>query len=338
MLYLGLDVHSKWSTVVGVQTETGELIERHRVPNEELGETIAALPAPRCGVLETGTQAWTLYRELRPLFAALHIVDPAQMWDRRRDHSAKTDRRDALRLAQALAEGKLKGEVWIPDEHIQELRVLERAKMRATRWVTKLTNELGSLLRSWGVELPRSLLSEPGQRLLQQVQLPPHSQRVLALWRELWERLQQVEEELEAAVRAEAKADPICQQLMSAPQVGPLTALVLRAEIGEIRRFARPQSLVQYCGLAPQVSQSSDTCHYGPLPPTGNRWRRYVLVLLANRIARSGTDNRLRRVYWRTLMRRDKHAAKIAVARKLVHLVWHLLSRGQTWQEQPAPE
>jgi transposase len=337
MLYLGLDVHSKWSTIVGVQAETGELIECHRVPNERLAETLAALPAPRCGVLETGTQAWTLYRALRPLCVELHVVDPAQMWDRRRDHSAKTDRRDALRLAQALAEGKLKGEVWIPDEHIQELRVLERAKIRATRWVTKLTNELGSLLRSWGVELPQSLLSERGRELLAQAQLPPHSQRVLALWKELWERLQQIEDELEAAVEAEAKADPVCQQLMTAPQVGPLTALVLRAEIGDIHRFVHAKPLVQYCGLAPQVFQSSDTCHYGPLPPTGNRWMRYVLVLLANRIARSGTDNRLRRVYWRTVMRRDKHAAKIAVARKLVHLVWHMLSKGQPWQEQPAP-
>jgi transposase len=337
MLYLGLDVHSKWSTVVGLQAETGELIERDRVPNERLGETVAALPAPRCGVLETGTQAWALYRQLRPLFAELHIVDAAQMWDRRRDHRAKTDRRDARRLAQALAEGKLKGEVWIPDEHIQELRVLERAKIRATRWVTKLTNELGSLLRAWGVDVPQSLLSERGRQVLAQTQLPPHSQRVLALWRELWERLQQVEEELEVAVSAEAAADPVCQCLMGVPQVGPLTALVLRAEIGDIGRFARAKSLVQYCGLAPQVSQSSDTCRYGPLPPTGNRWMRYVLVLLANRIARSGTDNRLRRLYWRSVMRRDKHAAKIAVARKLVHLLWHMLSRGQAWQEQPAP-
>jgi transposase len=320
---------------VGLKAETGEVLQRDRVAHADLPQVLATLPGPVQAVMETGTQAWTLYRQLRPLVAELFIVDPAQMWDRRRDRSAKTDRRDALRLAQALARGELKGVVWTPDEVTQELRVLGRAKVRASRWVTKLTNELGSLLRAWGVEAPTSLLSARGRGLLAQVQLPPHSQRVLTLWREIWERLQQMEDELEAAVAAAAKADPVCQQLLSAPQVGPLTALLVRAEVGDIRRFASPKSLVQYCGLAPQVLQSGDSCRYGPLPPSGNRWLRYVLVLLANRIARSGTDSRLRRLYWRTLARRDKNTAKIAVARKTAQLLWHLLSRGQAWQEPP---
>jgi len=334
MLYLGLDVHSKWSTVMGLNPETGEVIQRDRVANGELGETLAALPGPLCGVMETGTQAWTLYRQLRSRFAELYVVDASQMWDRRRDRSAKTDRNDALRLAQALARGELKGVVWIPEEPIQELRTLGRAKVRASWWVTKLTNELGSLLRSWGVALPTSLLSAAGKELLAEAQLPPRAQRVLTLWRELWERLQQVEQELEAMVKAEAEADPVCQQLMTAPQVGPLTALVIRAEVGDVARFASPKSLVRYIGLAPRVFQSGETCRYGSLPREGNRWLRYVLVLLANRIARSGTDSRLRQLYWRLHMRHDKNAAKIAVARKMTHLLWHLLTRGQVWQEQ----
>jgi transposase len=338
MLYLGLDVHSKWSTLVALRRETGELMEWDRVPNEALGETLAALGEPLEGVMETGTQAWVLYRQLRGHFVKLHVVDAATMWDRRRDRSAKTDRRDALRLAQALAKGELEGEVWIPDEHTQELRVLGRAKVRTSRWVTKLTNELGSLLRSWGVPVPQSLLSAAGARLVAEAQLPPHSQRVLTLWRELWERLQEIERELMAAVEAEAKADPVCQQLMTIPQVGALTALITRAEIGDIGRFRNPKALVSYIGLAPQVFQTSETRRYGALPPSGNRWLRYVLVLLANRLARSGTNNRLHQLYWRTCLRHDRNSAKIVVARKVAHLLWHLLSRGEEWQEEPVRE
>ncbi len=110
----------------------------------------------------------------------------------------------------------------------------------------------------------------------------------------------------------------------------------MRAEVGDISRFASPKSLVAYIGLAPQIFQSGESCRYGPLPPSGNRWLRYVLVLLANRIARSGKDNRLRQLYWRTLMRHDKNTAKIAVARKMAHLLWYVLTRDQAWQEQPA--
>ena len=34
MLYIGLDVHSKWMTMMGFDPETGEIISRERVPNE----------------------------------------------------------------------------------------------------------------------------------------------------------------------------------------------------------------------------------------------------------------------------------------------------------------
>ncbi len=56
MLYIGLDVHSKWSTVMGVNAETGEVVQRDRVPNGELRETLTALPGPLHGVMETGTR------------------------------------------------------------------------------------------------------------------------------------------------------------------------------------------------------------------------------------------------------------------------------------------
>jgi transposase len=337
MLYLGLDVHSKWSTVMALNKETGEVLRLRRVPNEQLTEALRALEGPLQGAMETGTQAWVLYRELRPLFRELFVVDPAQMWDRRGKRSPKTDERDALGLAEALARDQLKGVVWIPDETTQELRVLGRAKVRASRWVTKLTNEVGSLLRSWGVELPVSLLSAEGRRLLAQVQLPARSQRVLALWEEAWELFGRIEQELQKMVEAEAAADPVCRQLQSVPQIGALTALIVRAEVGDIARFKAPDSLVAYAGLAPQVFQSGDSCRYGPLPPGGNHWLRYVLVLLGNRVARSGTNQRLHQLYWRTCLRRDKYVAKIVVARKMAHLLWYLLTRGETWQEAPAP-
>ena len=238
MLYLGLDVHSRWTTLRGFDPETGEIVERVRISNEPevMAAVLRELPGPLHGVMESGTSAWAMYRALEPCFARLVIADPAQLWDRKRDRSAKTDRRDALRMAQKLHRGEITG-IYVPDEHTQDLRVLVRGKVRATRWVTKLVNEIGSLLRCWGYVESRSLLSKQGKEHLEAVQLSGHSARVLQLWREMLEKAQEIEAELKAAVEEAAEQDATCVQLRTIPSVGPFTALTVRAEIGDIRRF-----------------------------------------------------------------------------------------------------
>jgi len=315
-----------------------------------LAAALGALPGPLSGVLEAGTNSWAIYRQLEPLFERLAVAHPADLWDRRRDRQAKTDRRDALRMAQKLCrreiapdresaqEGQIKP-LYVPDARTQDLRCLVRAKVRASRWVTKLTNEIGSLLRSWGYVGQRSLLSKRGLKDLEQARLPGRSARILALWRQMLSTAQAIEDELEQAVREEAQAEPDCALLRTVPGVGPFTALLLRAEIGDVRRFSGPKALAKYCGLVPKVDQSGDTCHYGPLGPWGNRWLRYALVLWANRIARSRTDTRLRRFYWRRSLAGGKsNPAKIATARKAIQVIYHLLRRGEAWQESVCRE
>jgi transposase len=337
MFYLGLDVHGKWTTMVGFDPQTGEVVRLERVPNEgeALATALGGLAGPLHGVMEAGTNSWSVYRSLRPLFEALVVADPAHLWNRRTDREAKTDRRDALRMAQMLYRGEIES-LYIPDERTQDLRSLVRGKIRASRWVTKLTNEIGSLLRAWGYVTPRSLLTKKGGATLDQVHLPARSARVLVLWRELQQKAQEIERELQSAIEEEAAAEPECALLESVPSVGPFTALLIRAEIGDIRRFRCPAALVSYVGLAPRVSQSGDHCSYGRLGPWGNRWLRYGLGMLAQRIANGHRDTRLHRLYWRVCLRQHHNTAKMAVARKATALIYHLLTRCQQWQEPDA--
>ena len=111
MLYLGLDVHSKWTTIKGFNPETGEVVEYRQVSNqpEAMAAVLRDLPGPLHGVMESGTNAWAMYRVLEPLFSRLVIANPTHLGDRKRDRSAKTDRRDALRMGQQLHRGEIKG-------------------------------------------------------------------------------------------------------------------------------------------------------------------------------------------------------------------------------------
>jgi len=333
MLYLGLDVHSKWMTVKGFFPETGEAFEIARVANDEesLAETFGNLGVPVYGAMESGTNSWAVYRILKRYFEELIVVDPASVWGREVRRGAKTDRRDAFKLATKLYRGELEA-LYIPDEKTQDQRVLGRSKINATRRVTKLVNEIGSLLRSWGIILDCSLLTNKGEALIEEAKskLPRHSLRVLELLLKQLKLSQEVENELEKEVEAEASEDEDCQRLMSIPDVGSLTALVVKGEVGDINRFAGPEQLVCYCGLSPRVSQSAGKTYYGKLSKACNRYLKYVLVLRAQGIARSKKENPMRQTYFRVMFKGKSHA-KIAVSRQLTRVIWRMLKDKQLW-------
>lgn len=336
MFYLGLDVHGKWSTVCGFNPQTGEVVEIDRVPNtrEALQEALGALPGPLHGVMEAGTNAFAMHRLLSPWFEQLLIADPAELWDRRRERTAKTDRQDARRMAQKLYRGEITG-IYVPSAEIQDLRTLGRCYVRATQWVNRVVCELGSILRGWGYVLPTSLLTKAGQELIERAQreLPQEAAEMVQLWAMMLAQVRGLKQRLEQRVQARAAADPQCRLLQTIPMVGPVTALVVRAEIGDIGRFRDGKALVSFAGLCARTWQSSERCRYGRLVTWGNRWMRYVLGLVGARINRSRHDSPLRRLYWRTLSKHDRKSAQMGVARKAAHLIYHLLTHHEPYQE-----
>jgi len=101
-------------------------------------------------------------------------------------------------------------------------------------------------------------------------------------------------------------------------------------------KFADSSQLISYVGLAPRVFQSGESRFYGGLGNWGNRWLRYAIGLLAQRIAMSRQDNALRKTYWRVQFRNHANAAKMAVARKAVRVIHQMLTHGAAWDNSKA--
>ncbi|MHB0937518.1 MAG: IS110 family RNA-guided transposase [Armatimonadota bacterium] len=338
MLYLGLDVHSKWFTLNGFDKTTGECFYLKRVANEPgaIREAFAALPAPRRGALEAGTNALALHRVLAPYFEELLIVAPNKMWDRRGDPRAKTDRRDALALAEALAEGRLRG-IYRPDAVLQVGRSLVRGRLQVTRDLTRLVSQLYALIRSYGFQVEKKALTKKGRAWLGEITLPEEAATILHYMLERLDLLQTQQRQLEAEITRWAAADPICRRLQTIPSVGPFTALVLRVEIGDIRRFKSADALINYTALVPRVFQSSDRIHYGALTKAGNALLRYVAVLFAENVIRSKQDTPFKRKYYRLGHTHDRNELKVMIARDFLAVVHSLWTHETDWQD-PRPE
>ncbi|MGO9295137.1 MAG: transposase [Streptosporangiaceae bacterium] len=107
------------------------------------------------------------------------------------------------------------------------------------------------------------------------------------------------------------------------PGVGPFTALVILAEIGDVSRFGSARKLASWAGLTPTVCGSDRVACYGHTSKEGSVWLRWVLCEAAQTAKRSP---QFAATFQAIVKRRGKKIATTAVARKLLTRAWHLLT------------
>src|SRR4030095_9947791 len=99
---------------------------------------------------------------------------------------------------------------------------------------------------------------------------------------------------------------------------------------GAIGRFDEPRKLVSYLGLDPRVRQSGEEpARYGHISKEGASEARHMLCEEACVAVRYPSP--LRAFGERIKARRGAGIATVAVARKLVVLFWHLLTKEQDY-------
>lgn len=126
--------------------------------------------------------------------------------------------------------------------------------------------------------------------------------------------------------------------LTTIPGIGTIYAAGIFAEIGDIQRFASDAQLARYAGLAWRKRQSGNfTAEDTPLIRQSNATLRYYLVEAANSVK---NHNPTFRVFYEKkkneATRRQHKRALVLTARKLVRLVYAMLSRGEIYQLQKA--
>ena len=137
-------------------------------------------------------------------------------------------------------------------------------------------------------------------------------------------------DQLDKILGADAISDADALRLMTLPGVSLVTAIAVLGAIGDIRRFKTPRQLVAYLGLDPRVRQSgNEPAKHGKIGKQGPGDVRGLLVEAAWHAARSAGP--LRAFHQRIAARRGSNVATVATARKMVAIVWHLLSRGENY-------
>jgi transposase len=142
-------------------------------------------------------------------------------------------------------------------------------------------------------------------------------------------RIDALQEEIEARI-AYRKED--LRIAMSIPGVGFTSASTLLAEIGDITDFKKPEQLAAWAGLVPSVYQSAGKLITGSITKHGSRHIRWILVQVARVIAR-GRNSKLKRFYLRVKAKKGSNVAVVALARKVLCILHHLLTNREMFEE-----
>jgi transposase len=245
--------------------------------------------------------------------------------------AVKTDKKDTLALAKLLA-ANLIPEVWVPPVEVRELRALISHRRRLVSQQTAAKNRLNSVLHRHNIVPPKGkLFSQDNQLWWQSLDLPPSEKlRVRqdsATLLHLKPQLGEVETELARL----SVTDPWGHQmtyLVQLPGIGMLTAMTVLSAIGDISRFPSAKKLVGYAGLGARVYASGQTHRSGGITKQGRRELRSVLVEAAWSAVRF--DPHWQDQFDRLAHRIGKQKAIVAIARKLLVVIWHVLSAAET--------
>jgi transposase len=264
--YVGLDTHKQY-VMVGAVNRTQEMIlpprkvslaefeawaKKHLRPTDEV-------------VLEATSNAWYFYDLLEPLVARVVVGHPPHI-KLIAAALVKTDKKDTMTLAKLLAVNLIPP-VWVPPQHVRELRALISHRQRLISQQTRIKNRLRSLLqrqhigptggtvfsqanRAWWLKL--DLSSSEKLRMRQDLLMLDH----------LSPLIQEVETEIERLSLAEPWVEQV-PYLLQLPGIGLLTAMTVLSAIGDIRRFPSAKKLVGYAGLGAKVHSSGQTHRTG---------------------------------------------------------------------------
>ena len=108
--------------------------------------------------------------------------------------------------------------------------------------------------------------------------------------------------------------------------MGRTIAAIFVAEIGDVTRFPTPQHLSSWAGLTPKHHESDEKVRRGGVTKQGSRLVRWAAM---EAISKIHGGPKLQADYHRIAERRGKNKARVAVARKLLTLVYYGLRDGE---------
>ncbi len=317
-----------------MMTETGEIFDELTFDNNSQGITSLIDKIHSHGqaeaVLESTGNLWQ--RTYEALEASNIKVKLSNPYKTRiiAEAKTKTDKIDARMLAHLLR-ADLVAESYVPDKETRARRSLLRHRSSLVKNRTELKNRIHSLLDKYELHNQASgLFGKKSREWLKNLQLPSIDKTILDSDLQLLEALSQQIQNINIEIAKLACNLEDVKLLMTLPAVDYYTAMIISSEIGDAKRFTTAEKLASWAGLAPRTVQSGNTTRQGHITKQGSKTLRWILVQAA--LTASRHDPRFQEMHQRISARRGPNKATVAVAREMLTITYHMLTRREGYR------
>ena len=335
MKYVGIDLHKKTISVCVVILEQGKrkVAARQRFAcRDEAGIAAWFRELGKFEAVVEATSSYEWFVQLvEPLAHRVLLAHPKKMRVIA-ESKRKTDKLDAQVLAEFLAYDEIPL-AWRPSPRVRDHRTLVRYRHFLQRRITGAKNKLRHLLARYNADVPH-LFTPEGQQHLATVKLSGVDRFVADELASEIRRHEKRKAKTSRELRRFATKAPLAERegravLDSIPNVGPVTADIVLAELGDWRRFRSQADVAAYAGLAPGFRISDGKSKQLGITKEGSRLLRWALVELAWRMVR--TSRKWGRHFTRLEVRVGAKKAIVAIARRLMGVIFALLQSGQKY-------
>ncbi len=326
-LYVGVDWHKRTSTWVAINEQREKVYEKvWECTPQAVQSAITSLPVnpeeiklavePVCG--------WRWMTDLcEQKGIDVRIANTIKL-RQITDSGQKTDKNDALTLAELLRADYLPEAYKVPDD-IYELRMLVRERAHFISQSTATKCRIQSVCTARGSH-------QTSERPLHKVGRDTLYNKESGLY-EMFLSLEEITTHvtnLEKQIAKTIIATTTYKILLSIPGIGPITAAAICAEVGDFKRFNTPASLISYAGIYPRERSSGDTKRYGSISKAGSKVLRYSIIEAAMRIRDTEKSHYLAAKEGR---HKTPKQVRIVVAHKLLTISWHLVRQGMMYDD-----
>lgn len=268
MLYVGLDVHSRQSSLCILNSGGGTVNQiQLKGPRSSIVDHLRQLKEPFAICYEASCGYGQLYERLTPIAHHVAVAHPGKLrliYGSKR----KNDRIDAQKLAKLLLLDMVPP-VHVPSIDVRAWRSLIMLRQRVLALVVRCKNQIRGVLREHDIVGAKWLWSKKQLAWLESLQLHPIAKLRLELAVEEFKAHSAKMKRIERELQKYADRSPTVKLLMTIPGVGIRTAETFIAWVDDITRFRNNRRIGSYFGLVPCQDASADKNRLGHITRDG---------------------------------------------------------------------
>ena len=318
-VFIGLDVHKKTYAITTICSDkVVHKCSMQASPDGFVSYCKKNYPGAKItSAYEAGFCGFHLHRHLEAAGINNLVVDAASIEIAVGDR-VKTDKRDSLKIAGHLSQGRLKS-IHIPSKERESKRSITRLRDNCVSQRSRLGSQLKALLYLNGLIKAddKRIVSMKWLKEIQALELDSELKFTIDEYAGMWLSMDAQVKKINKKLEEQAKADPRLEEIYrSIPGVGVTSARVLTNELEDMSQFENERQLFSFMGLTPTERSSGENVRQGHITRQGRPLLRKILTQIAWKAIRK--DPALKEIFDRLTNKCGAKKAIIGVARRLI--------------------